>query len=78
VRQCTSFNAAVFDAVTIGLAEVYSAATIADKPEQVIERINGFDRLFQDPDFFASVSGSVNDTAKVSYRIEAMISYLQR
>jgi hypothetical protein len=77
-RKMSSFNAAVFDAVAIGLAAIYSADKVANEPQQVSDKLSGFDRLFEDKEFFASVSGSVNDAAKVSYRIEAMAAFLNR
>jgi hypothetical protein len=77
-RKMSSFNAAVFDAVAIGLAAIYSADEVANEPKQVSDKLSGFDRLFEDKEFFASVSGSVNDAAKVSYRIEAMAAFLNR
>lgn len=77
-KRMSSFNAAVFDAVAVGLAEVFTPQDVSKKPEKVVEQLNGFNKLFADKEFFASVSGSVNDAAKVLYRIEAMVNYVER
>jgi hypothetical protein len=77
-RKMSSFNAAVFDAVAVGLAEVFSAVEVRQNPGRVSEAINGYEELFRNDDFFLAISGSVNDTAKVTTRIDAMIDFLRR
>lgn len=77
-KKMSSFNAAVFDAVAVGLSETYKPAILANNPEKVIAALTGYRELFKSDKFFDSVNGSVNDAAKVVYRIEAMKSYLRR
>lgn len=79
LRRMSSFNAAVFDAVAVGLATVFTPNYISEHAQEVVHKVSGFqEHLFADPDFFSAVSGSVNDAAKVVSRINAMISYLKR
>lgn len=77
-KRMSTFNAAVYDAVAVGLSEAFCADQVIENPGYVWERLSGYEKLFMDKDFFASVSGSVNDSAKVTYRIEEMKGYLQR
>ena len=77
-KRMSSFNAAVFDAVAVGLSEVFSARKIFSHPNDARDALAGFESLFKDDRFFAAVSGSVNDAAKVAFRIDAMIEYLRR
>lgn len=76
-KRMSSFNAAVFDAVAVGLAEVHSAEELENHPDKAIEGLKGYRSLFQQEAFFSAVSGSVNDAAKVTTRIEAMIEHLK-
>lgn len=77
-KRMSNFNAAVFDAVAVGLSEVFSARRISSHPDDARDALTGFESLFEDDQFFAAVSGSVNDAAKVVFRIDAMIKYLRR
>lgn len=77
-RRMSTFNAAVFDAVSVGLSEVFSIADIRENHERVEVALDGYRSLFSDEEFFAAVSGSVNDAAKVKLRINKMVDYLQR
>lgn len=77
-KRMSSFNAAVFDAVAIGLAEVYTPAEIQANGEAIALKVGQIRTLFGDADFFASVSGSVNDPTKVTYRINAVAALLLR
>lgn len=77
-RKMSSFNAAVFDAVAVGLSEAFDRAELQNSPKSVANALVGYQSLFADDKFFASVNGSVNDAAKVIWRIEAMKKYLQR
>lgn len=78
VKRMSSFNAAVFDAVAVGLAETYTAEQLTDNPQEAAESLGGYRELFQNADFFNAVSGSVNDGAKVVSRIDAMVAHLER
>jgi len=77
-KRMSSFNAAVYDAIAVGVAEVFPIDKIRQEPDEVAGKLAGYEALFADKDFFASVSGSVNDAAKVSHRIGAMVAYLSR
>lgn len=77
-KRMSTFNAAVFDAVAVGLSEAFSVKKLIEDKETVVSALKGYRSLFGDKDFFSSVSGSVNDAAKVVHRIEAMKGYLQR
>jgi hypothetical protein len=77
-KRMSTFNAAVYDAVAVGLSEVFSLPELRKKPNSAASALKGYKALFEDPDFFSSVSGSVNDAAKVEHRIDAMIAYLNR
>ena len=79
LRRMSSFNAAVFDAVAVGLAESFTAEQVSERPDEIAGKMNGYqEALFPDPDFFAAVSGSVNDAAKVTKRIDLMVEFLNR
>jgi hypothetical protein len=77
-KRMSTFNAAVYDAVAVGLAEVFSADDIRQNPGRVAAALSGYKALFADKEFFASVSGSVNDAAKVQYRINAVVEFLRK
>ena len=77
-KRMSTFNAAVYDAVAIGLADSFPISQVRDNEAAVIAALDGYKTLFEDEAFFAAVSGSVNDAGKVSYRIDAMKSYLAR
>lgn len=77
-KRMSTFNAAVFDALAVGISEVFSPRDIAGSTVEVAKKIEGYQILFTNPEFFAAVSGSVNDAAKVQTRINAMINYLRR
>ncbi|WP_313576390.1 DUF262 domain-containing protein [Brevundimonas sp.] len=77
-KRMSSFNAAVFDALAIGLAETFTVTQIENDADLVEAKIRQVRALFADPDFFASVSGSVNDAAKVMHRINAVAALLQQ
>lgn len=75
-KKMSSFNAAVYDAVMVGIAESLPTATMTDPASKA--KIQNYRNLFKNPDFFAAVSGSVNDAAKVSTRIKAMIEFIEK
>lgn len=77
-KRMSSFNAAVYDAVAVGLSDVFSLNDIRTRADHVIGSLNGYRILFENQEFFSAVSGSVNDAAKVNSRIDAMIGYLKR
>ena len=77
-KRMSSFNAAVFDAVAVGLSQAFPAERLLSVPNKVVKALTGFQSLFEDEGFFSAVSGSVNDAAKVTFRIDAMTDYLNR
>lgn len=76
-RLMSSFNSAVYDAVAVGFAEVFSATDIAADPEAAAHELKGYETLFKGDEFFDAVSGSVNDGAKIARRIEAVRDYVK-
>lgn len=76
-KKMSSFNAAVYDAYMAGITNVFSHDFIRDNKYEIANKLKGSVNLFKDADFFASVSGSVNDANKVKFRIEAMSDYLR-
>lgn len=78
LKRVSTFNAAVYDAVAVGVAEVFSPEQVALDRGEIASAMEGYKSLFANADFFSSVSGSVNDTAKVVYRIQAMSDYLRK
>lgn len=75
-KKMSSFNAAVYDAVMVGISEVFVSAQL-DAPWNEA-KLKGYEALFKDEAFFTSVSGSVNDAAKVLTRIDAMVEHLKK
>lgn len=77
LKKMSSFNAAVYDAVAIGLANSFSVDAVRARPNDVAHSFDRFQlTLFANNDFFSAVSGSVNDAAKVQARINAMAGFL--
>ena len=76
-KRMSSFNSAVYDAVAVGLAEVFSPDELISDTSEVAAALTGYRDLFRNGDFFHAVTGSVNDVAKVTFRIEAMVDYLK-
>ncbi len=77
-KRMSTFNAAVYDAVSVGLSEAFSLNDMRDKSAEVASELHGYRILFSNPEFFSAVSGSVNDAAKVVTRIDLIISYLTK
>ena len=86
IKRMSSFNAAVFDAIAVGFSEVNTLPSNSDAVEHQGEFL--FDNvrfitedqrisLFEDPDFFESVSGSVNDSGKIRTRVSRVIGAVQ-
>jgi hypothetical protein len=66
LKMMSSFNAAVYDALTVSLASKIDINTPILKPSAA----ESFKSLFKDIRFFNAVSGSVNDKEKVVARID--------
>lgn len=75
-KKMSSFNAAVFDAVMVGAAEVLAPESM--KAPWNARKLDNYRELFSNDEFFSAVSGSVNDAAKVSTRINAMIEFIKK
>ena len=76
LTKMSNFNAAVFDALCVGLTNTFTANDIIDDTEACKEAFKGYEQLFCDEEFFAAVTGSVNDSAKVITRVNKMIEFL--
>lgn len=76
IKRMSSFNAAVFDAVSVGAFDYFTREQIKSKNPAAISRFQNHHLLFEDLDFFSAVSGATADTSKVKYRIEKMIEHL--
>lgn len=64
----SSFNAAVFDALSVAAGDAMANPNFTGFPASASET---FHSLFADPVFFASIEGSVNDLNKIETRIVA-------
>lgn len=69
-KKVSNFNAAVFDAISIGILEFLKPDGIGRENEDVIRFLKNRRVVFKNKNFFSSVSGSVNDSSKVKFRIE--------
>ncbi|HEL3815769.1 TPA: DUF262 domain-containing protein [Stenotrophomonas maltophilia] len=77
VRQASSFNAAVYDAMAIGFANVFNVNEINNRRDELYQKFVGLRGLFADQDFSGAISGSVNDAQKVKVRIEMVVAKLR-
>jgi len=73
MKLMSTFNAAVFDALAVAVADSIEAD--AFKPREGIR--DEFLKLFANPTFFHSVEGSVNDLAKIETRIREVKGLLE-
>ena len=77
MKKMSNFNAAVYDAVAIGLASAVPLAELQARKGELADKLNeARSILFSQPIFFDSISGSVNDSAKVAKRISMFAEYL--
>ncbi|TVP79974.1 MAG: DUF262 domain-containing protein [Puniceicoccaceae bacterium] len=86
IKRMSTFNAAVYDAIAVGFAEVHDLKAMAqdfdfkisnpDNTESNIITEHMTYSLFEDSGFFESVSGSVNDVGKIVYRVNAVVELL--
>ncbi len=77
-KKMSSFNAAVFDAIAVGTSESFSRDQIKKMDIASLEKFNDYQLLFEDSDFFLSVSGATADVSKVKYRIEKVVEHLRK
>lgn len=75
-KKMSSFNAAVYDAVMVGASEVLNPKDMGLPWNSA--KLGNYVELFSNNDFFTAVSGSVNDAAKVTTRINAMIEFIKK
>lgn len=73
-RLMSNFNAAVYDALAVGL----STALDLDDPMLPADHVKVYKSLFKEAAFFNSVEGSVNDREKIITRIEAVRNVFQQ
>lgn len=78
IKRMSSFNSAVFDAISVGAFDYFSRDQIREKDQEAISRFKDHHLLFEDEEFFAAVSGATADTSKVKYRIEKTIEHLAK
>ena len=79
LKKMSNFNAAVFDAVAVGLAKAYPIEELKADASRIEKKLNEFrNTLFAESLFFDAVSGSVNDSAKVAARIERFYEYVRQ
>lgn len=77
MKKMSNFNAAVFDAVAVGLAQTYTTTQLKTQSEQITRKLSRYQEiLFSDQEFFDAVSGSVNDLGKVTKRIRKFSEYI--
>lgn len=77
-KKMSSFNAAVYDALSIGLANLYPISRLEAAKAHMGEKLANFkETMFKNVEFFDSLSGSVNDVGKVSTRIRLVREYLE-
>lgn len=72
-RKMSNFNASVFDALSIAFAHLQKYKSRKFK-NNLVEQ---FQLLFSEPNFFASVSGSVNDKEKLLTRIDSAMRVIK-
>ncbi|TVR08352.1 MAG: DUF262 domain-containing protein [Salinarimonadaceae bacterium] len=77
-KKVSSFNAAVFDAISVGTAEAFTVADIVSRADECAKKFDGYLAAFEDDEFFQSVSGATNDASKISYRINYVVNFLNR
>ncbi|QPL31955.1 DUF262 domain-containing protein [Pseudomonas fragi] len=75
-KKMSSFNAAVYDAVMVGLADVITPDEMKQPWNEA--KLKNFHEVFSNEDFFNAVSGSVNDAAKVATRISVAIEFIKK
>ena len=78
VKKMSSFNAAVFDAISVGASEYFTRDQMANRDKIATSKFDRYYILFEDNDFFLSVSGATADASKVKYRIEKVIEHLAK
>lgn len=62
----SKFNAAVFDALSVAVADT----ALKSNNKKKTDSVTAFTNLFKDEEFHESVSGSILDSAKIIYRID--------
>ncbi|MEM5432816.1 DUF262 domain-containing protein [Cupriavidus oxalaticus] len=77
MKKMSNFNAAVYDAVAIGLASTVPLTELQARKDELAAKLSDARLiLFSQPPFVDAISGSVNDSAKVSKRISMFAEYL--
>lgn len=77
MKKMSNFNAAVYDAIAIGLASSVPVSELLARKERLVQKLGDARfAVFSTPKFFEAVSGSVNDAGKVGTRISMFADYL--
>ncbi len=79
MKKMSSFNAAVYDALAVGIATKFSIPSLKKNEKTLISKLESFRAvMFNDPTFFDAISGSVNDVGKVTARIKLVHEFLSK
>jgi hypothetical protein len=79
MKKMSNFNAAVFDALAVGIATKYSISILAKEKKKIVKKLVDFKaEMFSDQSFFDAISGSVNDVSKVTIRINLVHEFLSK
>lgn len=74
LKKMSNFNAAVYDALMIGISSKINEFTDEKLDSKYIE---SYMNLFKDEEFFRAIEGSVNDRAKIVTRIDKVKDILK-
>lgn len=77
-KKMSTFNAAVYDAIAVGVAEAFSVDQILTDRARCAAKFGNYLTIFEDEEFFQAISGATNDSAKIVYRINHVKDFLQR
>lgn len=77
-KRMSTFNAAVYDAIAVGVAEAFSLEQITKDQNRCAASFDNYLSIFEDENFFQAISGATNDSAKIIYRINYVKDFLQR
>lgn len=78
LKKMSNFNAAVYDALAVGLANSFKVDELKAAPQEIGKKLLACrSEVFSKPAFFEAISGSVNDAAKVEMRIYLVSEFLK-
>ena len=70
LEKQSNFNAAVYDALTVSVESFLKKKNYSKDINISKDKIDAFSQLFKNKEFHESVSGSILDNSKITYRIE--------